>query len=93
MIGHLDECIDPRGKEYLQDTIRHLGDALKCTSTYTACKKINDLFIKLQLSVPQPTESEYSLLSASVNLERLKNHPIKLDKESINQLYHEIFIN
>ena len=36
------------------------------------------------------SEKDIDILKNSVNPVRLKNHPIELNKESINYLYHEI---
>ena len=48
------------------------------------------IFEKLELDVPAATESQYEELKTSVNPVRLKNHPIALDVETIDKLYHEV---
>ena len=57
------------------------------------CTYLDELYKRLNLSTPSANEAEYMLLASSVNVDRLKNHPIALDKESIDYLYHKILGN
>lgn len=49
-------------------------------------------FLKLGLESPEGTEEELSILTEAVDPERLSNHPTKLTKEEIGQVYREILI-
>lgn len=90
MIDNTDKCIDPRGAEYLSDTLNDIGLALGVTDARSGAELIHKLFDKLDLNIPSATPEQFELLNTSVNPVRLKNHPIKLDKETIGRLYHEI---
>lgn len=90
MIRNIDKCIDPRGKEYLQRTMDEIGVAMGCEDGEAGANKLNDIFEKAELEVPIAREVQFMELKNSVNPVRLKNHPIALDVETIDMLYHEI---
>lgn len=90
MIRHTHVCIDPRGEQYLQDSLQKLAKAMGCDSPESAADKLEALFRELALPIPQATPEEYALLKESVNPVRLKNFPIRLSEEDIDTLYHSI---
>ncbi len=90
MICHTDRCIDPRGEAYLKDIFAQIADAMGCASPEEAAAKLGQIVSDLALSVPAASEEDYAVLKTSVNPVRLKNHPVKLDTETIDALYHDI---
>ena len=74
----------------MDQTLYELGEAMNCGSPQEAAEQFAAFFAKLELSVPEATEEQFSDLTASVNPLRLKNHPVLLDEKTINQLYHQI---
>ena len=90
MISHPERCIDPRGEAYLKDIFAQIADAMGCASPEEAAAKLGQIVSALELSVPAASEEDYAVLSTSVNPVRLKNHPVRLDEETINTLYHSI---
>ena len=90
MINNIHECVDPRGEAYLFSILNEIGVALGCKDAISGAEKLIKLFEDLGLDVPQATPEQYLELCCSVNAVRLKNHPISLNSDSINQLYHEI---
>ena len=60
-----------------------------CNSAESAAKKVNDIFNGLNLTVPVASNADFELLKNSVNPDRLKNHPIALDVDTIDTLYHQ----
>ena len=90
MIKNTDKCIDPRGEEYLRRTLDEIGQAMGCENAEAGAKKLMNIFNKLELEVPSATAEQYEELRISVNPVRLKNHPIALDVEMIDKLYHEV---
>ena len=90
MVENIDKCIDPRGEEYLKQTLDEIGQTMGCKNAQTGADKLVDLFEKLELEIPAATEAQFEELKNSVNPIRLKNHPIALDVETINNLYHKI---
>ena len=90
MTSHIERCIDKRGPEYLKNMYDEIAETFGCKSVEEAIEKYNSLFSSLNLIVPQPKEEDYGILRKSVNPVRLKNHPILLDEEVIDELYHQI---
>ena len=90
MIENTDGCIDARGREYLDKTLGEIGLALGGKDATSGAQKFAELFDSLSLDVPTASEEQFQTLKTSVNPVRLKNHPIKLDAETIDDLYHKI---
>lgn len=90
MIKNTDKCIDPRGEEYLRKILDQIGQAMGCENAESGAEKVVEIFDKLGLEIPQASLEQYEELKISVNLVRLKNHPIALDVETIDKLYHEV---
>ena len=90
MIQNTDKCIDPRGEQYLKSIFCEIAYAMGCETPDQAAEKLNEIFRKLEFEVPAATEEEYEELKTSVNPVRLKNHPIQLTVDIIDELYHDI---
>ena len=90
MVKNTDKCIDPRGEEYLKQTLDEIGVAMGCEDAATGADKLVEIFDELELEVPTATPEQYEELKNSVNPVRLKNHPVKLETETIDSLYHQI---
>ena len=90
MVENTALCIDPRGKDYLRRTLDEIGQAMGCRDAGEGAGKLRSLFQSLELEIPEASEEQFSALKSSVNPVRLKNHPIQLDVDTIDRLYHEI---
>ena len=90
MLKNIDKCIDPRGEEYLKNTFTEIASAMGCKTPEQAADRLEEIFEKLEFEVPAATLSQYEELKTSVNPVRLKNHPIELTVETIDNLYHAI---
>ncbi len=83
-------CIDPRGEAYLKRTLDEIGEAMGCKTAMEGAEKFRKIFDRLDLEVPRATGEQLTILSRTVNPDRLKNHPVQLSAEIIESLYHEI---
>lgn len=90
MIRNTAQCVDPRGQEYLEKTLDEIGLALGCGDAQSGADKLSGLVSTLGLEIPSATEEQFEELKTSVNPVRLKNHPVGLDEDTIDKLYHEI---
>ena len=88
MIQNTDKCIDLRGEEYLKQTFHEIAQAMRCSTPEQACEKWDTIIAGLQLEIPAASQEDYQILKTSVNPTRLKNHPIQLDADTIDMLYH-----
>lgn len=92
MIENIEKCSDPRGVEYLKTTLDEIGQAMGCEDSKQGADKLNQLFNNLKLEIPEAAADQFQLLKTSVNTVRLKNHPITLDTDTIDFLYHQILL-
>lgn len=90
MIENTDKSIDPRGQEYVARILDEIGQALGCADARTGAEKLKRIFNSLEFQIPEATEEQFEELKTSVNPVRLKNHPIALDVDTIDMLYHKI---
>lgn len=90
MLEHMEECIDPRGKEFLWNVFQNLAFTFGCDKVYEAPDRFRQLLDSLQLNALPMQENDFMTLLASVNPERLKNNPIRLSKTALKELYHQI---
>lgn len=90
MLKNTDKCVDPRGERYLKSVFCEIAYAMGCETPEQAGKKLDSVFGKLGLEIPAASEAQFEELKTSVNPVRLKNHPIALDLDTIDILYHRI---
>lgn len=90
MVQNTDKCIDSRGEEYIKSTLDELAGLFGYSSAEEGSGCLEDIFESLELEIPQVSDSEIDVLKNSVNPVRLKNHPIKLDVDTIEMLYRKI---
>jgi len=61
-----------------------------CDTAEEAANELNAIFKKLDFKIPSATGEQFAILKSSVNPVRLKNHPVKLDTETIDTPYRQI---
>lgn len=94
MTDHMDQCLDPRGSEYLKGVFLDISKAMGCENPKEAIGTFRQMMLELEMAHPtaEPSHrtSDIELLSTSVNPVRLKNNPIELNEETIHSLYEVI---
>ena len=92
MIGHMDECIDSRGQEYISGIFELISKAVGCGSSVQAIALFRQMMKEMDLRKPisDNKDVDLELLSMSVNPVRLKNNPFQLSVEAIKNLYSVI---
>ncbi len=90
MLDNIELCIDPRGQDYIRQVFKDISDNMGAFSEIEAADMFEQIIVELDLEHPHISDDEYELLADSVNVERLKNNPIRLDRDAISFLYHEI---
>lgn len=92
MIGHMDKCIDSRGKEYLNGIFAEISNSMGCENSIQAIVVFRKMMTEMDLNNPEAgnREEEIGVLSHSVNPVRLKNNPVALEQEVIYKLYNSI---
>lgn len=92
MIGHSDLCIDVRGRDYIIKIFDEIAKAMGYRHASEAILEFRIMMSEMELANPVAgdRQKEIDILSGSVNLVRLKNNPVELDKNSITDLYKGI---
>ena len=92
MIDHYDNCIDSRGKDYLERIFNEISKAMGCVNPREAIATFEQMMVEMELNNPIAGEREIELqaLSTSVNPVRLKNNPIGIDEKEAYKLYSVI---
>lgn len=91
MVEHTDQCVDARGKEYLDGIFAELGNMMGDKDAFSGAEKFKEIMKSLEMPIPHASSADFSALKLSVNPVRLKNNPIELDIGTIDNLYHKIF--
>lgn len=93
MIGNMDKCRDPRGKEYLDDIFRQISLSMGCKDVMDAIGKFRNILLKCRINMDgkELADEQLSLLANSVNPIRLKNNPVQIMGNAIIILYKGIF--
>ncbi|MBR1757322.1 MAG: phosphonoacetaldehyde reductase [Lachnospiraceae bacterium] len=92
MPSHLNRCIDPRGQEYLENTLHELAGLFGCKTIEEAAQKFDALVERMELPVPRLRTGDMDELVHSVNPDRLKNFPIAVTLEDVEAFYREILL-
>lgn len=90
MLSNMDKCIDGRGKEYLKTVFDDIAKVLGCDIPIKAVEKLKAIIKSLELPIPTADENDFEILNTSVNPVRLKNNPVALDIDAIDEIYHRI---
>lgn len=92
MAEHPENCVDPRGATYLQRTFGEIAEAMGCSTVEESIGKYREMLSELKMSIPvMKEEGELEILRKSVNPVRLKNNPVLLDENTLENLYRQIF--
>ena len=91
MAAHTEKCIDPRGEAYLKSMFEELAKVCGCDSVEASIEKYQNWFADLDLERPAlQNAGQLDLLTHSVNPVRLKNNPVQLTEETLEELYRQI---
>ncbi len=90
MVENSDKCVDPRGKDYFKKTLNDLGKQMGLGDAQEGADFIQSFFENIELDIPKADSKQFEELKQSVDPIRLKNHPVKMDVEDIDYLYHKI---
>lgn len=89
MVSHMELCIDKRGRKYLENVFQEMAEIMGYQTVQEAVYGFQKLVESLQLS-HGILESDIPALAADVNPDRLKNNPVKLCSEAVEEIYTAI---
>ena len=92
MLSHINQCIDPRGQQYLKQVFEDIAKGMGCSNANEAILRFEELLKVMDLQHPTSAQrsEDLALLASSVNPVRLKNNPVLLGEEGIREVYEEV---
>lgn len=92
MISHTENCIDPRGKEYIMKIFSLISESMGTSGPQHAISLFRNIMKEMDMKNPVAVNRELELtqLACSVNPVRLKNNPVLLDTDTLFNLYEII---
>lgn len=88
MFEHMEACIDPRGIDYVKAVFCEIATRLGCSSVEAAIGRVEELLATLEITNPRiQSNDDLDILTASVNVQRLRNTPISLSEKALYGLY------
>lgn len=91
MYSHMDDCIDPRGKVFLNNVFVEIASCMGCSDIWGAIDYYKKMLVQMGIDSPRNNKLRDTWdLVKEVNVERLKNNPIKLSEDVIRDLYNKI---
>lgn len=83
MLNNVDKCIDNRGIGFLTNSFNELTSLI-------SPNQFSDIFNEMNFNRIEYNDNDLEVLVNSVNLERLKNNPIELNRDDLIKLYIDI---
>lgn len=91
MVCHPEQCIDPRGWEYVKKIFYDIAHAISQETPQDAIRRFRELINDLELTRNFHAEKNAAAeFAEKVNLQRLKNNPIKLDQKAVETIYKNV---
>ena len=88
MINNLELTIDNRGKDYLEDIFCNLDNIFGTSSHIKTIEKLKEIYFEIGIKYSNIVKkNDLNQLISSVNIERLNNNPVKLSKDTLEQIY------
>ena len=87
--NNLSKCIDKRGHDYLERTLRELCELLDLKKYDEVYLKLIGIYEMMNFDKVEATENELHELVESVNVERLRNTPVELTQDDILKIYQK----
>ncbi|MCM1256274.1 MAG: phosphonoacetaldehyde reductase [Roseburia sp.] len=92
MDEHKSQCVDGRGGSYLEAVFFEIACMFGCGNVRDGAARLKEMRKKwgLEMNV-RPDFPMIESLAGSVNVERLANTPVRLNREDLTKIYRNIF--
>lgn len=91
LVSNYKNTFDARGKKYLRNSLDLINKSFICQNDQEAIAKFISLLHKYDFIKPlEYNENGLNEIVDSINIERLKNFPVSMSKETLKQMYLEI---
>ena len=86
-INNTNDCIDPRGEDYVCGMLNELARLFGCENAEQGAEKFQELLDSLELPKPSAGEKDLEILTKSVDPAKLNSNPVALNQHIIRDLY------
>lgn len=86
-------CLDIRGEAYFRNTLEEINKLFGCSNKEEAIEHFRSIYNKMNFNDIHIVDRDLNALANSVNVDRLKNTPINLNRNDIIRIYKKISIN
>lgn len=94
MQGHLSDCVDKRGADYLVQIFQDMAVCMGYRNAGEAAEGLAGWRDRMGLLSPDICKKDQiPILVNSVNVERLGNNPVRLKNDGIEQIYYNILFD
>ena len=91
LVSNYKNTFDARGKKYLRNSLDLINKSFICQNDQEAIAKFISLLHKYDfIKSLEYNENGLNEIVDSINIERLKNFPVSISKETLKQMYLEI---
>lgn len=91
MAGHLDQSSDPRGADYVRKILLSLSAMFGGSAVTDGALIFEQTLRSLHIKAPGPlSEAALDELAGSVNIQRLKNSPVRFRFQDLRNIYRDI---
>lgn len=91
LVNNYKNTFDARGKKYLRSSLDLINKSFVCQNDQEAIAKFISLLHKYDfIKSLEYNENGLNEIVDSINIERLKNFPVSISKETLKQMYLEI---
>lgn len=91
LVSNYKNTFDARGKKYLRNSLDLINKSFICQNDQEAIAKFISLLRKYDfIKSLEYNENGLNEIVDSINIERLKNFPVSISKETLKQMYLEI---
>lgn len=90
-LENTNRCLDERGEKYLTDTLGQLANCFGISDISNSHNMIIDFLDTVGIDRKLSAAMDLELLVNGVNIDRLNNNPVKLDKTDIENIYKKVF--
>lgn len=94
MQSHPEKCTDKRGSDYLFKIFEDIALAMGYKSAHDAAEGFEEMLGRLDICYPTESDKEgrAEYFASAVNVDRLGNNPVALDKKALFDLYKGMLI-
>lgn len=93
MNRNIEKCSDSRGKQYLISALAELAKIVSSSKRGSGIDFMLNIMNELLLDIKViSNEEDIDVLVDAVNIERLGNNPVELDKEALAEIYSKLKI-